>query len=63
MFAAAPETIVGAALYACGVCCVGWAWLARVNVYADVQDPAPRLFATAGFCLLAAVSMSLVLVA
>jgi len=59
-FSAAPETILGAALYLAGVFCIGWAWIARITSVhgADGADPAPRLYGVAGFCLLGAASMS-----
>jgi hypothetical protein len=59
-FAAAPETIVGAAVYLAGVFCVGWAWIERLTTVhgAGGADPARRLYGTAAFCLLGAASMS-----
>jgi hypothetical protein len=56
-FAAAPETILGAALHLAGVLGVGWAWIARLTS-APGTDAAARLYGAAAFCLLGAASMS-----
>jgi hypothetical protein len=55
-FAAAPETIVGAALCLAGVFSLGWAWIARLVAAGD--DAARPLYGVAAFCLLGVASMS-----